>query len=427
MQASCVTVLLTLLSLYLAPLPLCAQTKTLSRSDVLGWLKTQELLDEKKERDWSSKTFFDLMEYKERYTLEEIKTYQESKAAPVFKQPQSSPPLTTTTPDFEPPARRSSIASGLKPVYPRIRENFDDVLALEDPSLEISSTKDASDFNGASFSFTRDLISHEDTLQGKGSALLPFIWQRDVTPGYGWDIYSFGFIPSVSLENFVTEGTSAAALKKETDSLVYRLGGFINLGDSSPDHVEKYVLEHRLRGFLTYGTDLDHDVAIPAAELEWEPRIDLKGNLSLGHWRAIDFREGYESTDGTFKRQDHVRLAYQWRFFVKGQYGSVEDSHVADTPHLTPGSFARLGAVTELKFDPFYLPRLAFSARYQYLAALAGPDSNPDRLDISLAWTLWENEDEGRRVGLKASYINGPADLRERKVETLLLSLAITF
>ncbi len=366
--------------------------QTLSKSEVPAWLKGKSMEDTDGIYDWSEKNFRRLAGDKESYTSKDLV-------------------------DFKPPklAEPKSPTMGWQPVSIKIRENFDDVLAAEDPSQD--GKDQASDINGASLSFSRDLIKNEDTWQGKGSVILPLIWQGSDTSD-NWEIENGGLTPSVSFEKLITEGDDS----EETDSLVYRVGGFLNVaGPLAGDG----RMENRIRGYFSYGTDTDQEVSIPAGELEWEPRLDWGNPFTIGHWRVAKWRSGYAPESSDFNKQRDALLAYQWRIFFKGQFGEVSDA--ADSPGLTEGSFARVGVITELKLDPFFLQKLSINTRYQYLAALDGPDASPDRFDASIAWTLWEDEAENRRVSIKATYVNGPLDFREENEESLLIGFGITY
>lgn len=377
------------------------QAQTLTKSDIRIWLKGQAVMDEDQTHDWSEKSFFMLAGEKAIYTAEDLRAYK--------------PP-----PAYKPPAAAESgkAGGGWKPIKLKVRENFDDVLATEDPSQD--GKPDASDINGASFSFTRDLIDDADTWQGKGSIIMPLIWQGSDKPDADWHLDSGGLMPSISLEKLVTEGDA----NKESDSLVYRIGGFLNFGGPlGKDNAGR--MENHLRGYFSYGTDTNHHVSIPAAEIEWEPRFDWGAGFTIGHWRALRWRKGYDPASADFSQSENALIAYQWRILLKAQAGEVSDA--GDVPDLETGPFLRLGPVTELKFDPFFLKRLTLSARYQYLTPIDGPDASPDRFDASLAWTLWQRTELNQRVSVKATYINGPLDFRDEDVESLLIGLAVTF
>lgn len=393
----------------MAGLAMLCRGQEVSVNAVKGWLACEALKDPKK--DWSEETFFLSVGRKDCYTKKDLENY-----SPPLKSVSTGPDGgNLTLPDKK---------GGLAPLALKVRANFDDVLATEDPTLKGKAKPD--ELTGASLSFSRDIKNGDNTWQGKGSVILPFIFNVDGSPDPEWQMISYGLIPSVSYEGLDTQGD----LANEKDSLVYRVGGFLNFGGPVPlgepnNPIDDGRLENRLRFFATYGTDYHHDISIPAGEFEYEPRYDTGGTFALGYPRVLLYRKGYDVADADFDQSTDTLLTYQLRTIFKTVGGSVEDND--GSAALESGSFVRTGLVTELKFDPLFAERLSLTMRYQYLFALEGSDDAPDRVDATLGWALWQNKETNQKFSLTATYVNGAMDLRQKDEESFLIGLGLTY
>lgn len=299
----------------------------------------------------------------------------------------------------------------------KVRESASDVLAVEDPTLETQARKKKDDIKGASLSYNRNFRSDTDTWIGKAAVILPFKWNTNAEyfNSSPMTLMSYGLIPSVTLNQL----ESTDPKQKEIDQLLYRAGAFATLYGPQP-----YLTELNLRGYATYGTNLDHDLKIGAFEFEVEPRWDIAPRVAIGYRKSIIDRDiALAGQAPNYEKNSY--LAYQARMYLKGAAGDIAES--AEIPDVNEGSFFRVGPAFELKFDPFFHEKLSISCSYRYLFAIEGSDQNNSLFEAGVEWMLFGSKEEGKVVSLKASYIEGGLDLTQQETETVLLGLGVTF
>ncbi len=188
------------------------------------------------------------------------------------------------------PPGESKSTSGLQSIRPMVRAKNSDVLSNEDPTIRKSDSppNNADSVKGASFSFTHNFQSANNKWQVNGSLIVPIVFRPDTKPtGTNWAVDSWGFIPSIS----VNETRDAGTPTTDVDSLIYRAGIFSHIYEPNIPSLSPYgSIAHQFRGFGTYGTDLDHRSSIPAGEFDWEPQLNLSQYLAIGYRKAIMWR-----------------------------------------------------------------------------------------------------------------------------------------
>lgn len=309
-----------------------------------------------------------------------------------------------------------------------LRRSASDVLATEDPTLAIPGDRTFDDLEGALVSFHRDFLNDVNTWSAEAALIAPFAWttRQTVRRGDFPKLVRYGIIPSYSLNRISTTGAPA----EEVDLRTYRVGLFAKW-KSGLDFPSALTA----RGFAAYTQDSTHDANIVAGEFEIEPQADFSprsNKLKLGYAAMLIKRPDNKLKDDD---DETAILAYQFRAFLRGEYGSVSNEGLAFVG--SEFDYFRLGPVFQLDFKPFFLRRLQLSFRYQWLPTVSGDDHRANLTGIDtkeslfradLEWLIVDPEvTPNSRVSLKASYVNGGLGPMQAKTETLLLGLGAAF
>lgn len=308
----------------------------------------------------------------------------------------------------------------------KIRQDYKDVVQEEDPSVTDAKAR-RNQLAGASLSFSRDFLAHNDSWSVKGALVRPFALV-DNENGFSsvepLSLRAVHLIPSVSMHKIDTQGNP----KGEVDSLTYRLGasGRWTLINANFDS------EIELRASGAYGTDLHHRASIFATGFDIEPR--LAGKAGNERW-ALGFKASLSPhMPDTEHPNDTSNFLYQLRVFGHGEYGRVRDT--GGNPDLLVGQFLRFGPVAKLEFQPCMVSRkigldaqaLTFQVGYGYVPSLSGRDPGHDgHLEAGLEWALLKREAQNQKVSLKLLYEKGGLELTKEEVETFTIGLGITF
>jgi len=318
---------------------------------------------------------------------------------------------------------KQPLKSGFQPIKPLVRAKYSDVLAGEDPTVSKADKPPAKadSIKGASFSFTENVHNNSDKWQASGALIVPIVFRPDAAPtGKNWVVDSWGFLPSASLDEVRDSGNRT----NDVDSLIYRVGMFAHLYQPNLSALSPFgSIAHELRGYATYGTDLDHRSSVPAGEFDWEPQLNLGEHLALGYRKVIFWRS---SAAVHTSIADDALLAYQARLWLHGEFGSVLNS--GNKPNLARRDFSRVGPTMELALDPLFLKPLSLTLDYQYYPDFTKFGGIPYTFEATVAWTLWSDpSDKTRKVSLKADYTDGGQDLTRLKQQLLTLGLGFTF
>jgi hypothetical protein len=343
------------------------------------------------------------------YLGQEVRDVQENGSKP---QPVPLPP---------PPA---PLKSGWEPIVDglahfKIRQNWSDVTAAEDPSQADENKKVVGDLVGASFSYTHDGKANSDTWAAVGSLIFPMEWtnpnKRDIFPE------RFVLAPSVSLNRVSTNGDP----KKESDELYYRIGLFGKwVGPSGwLDIVE-------LRGALIYGTDTGNRAQLPASEADFEPRISWVGVCdTMRDYAKIGFRNVLVHKKPELEDQtDDSLWDYQLRVYLHTEGGDLQ--RAGTNWNVVEGSFFRLGPTAQLRMNA---PRLMFghavslTGLYGYTPAVNGPKGHDSLLKLDLNISIVEDPELNRKISLHANYTKGGLDLTKQDVDQFTVGLGVLF
>ena len=304
-----------------------------------------------------------------------------------------------------------------------LRRSASDVLGIEDPTLATDPEKSFDDLEGALISFHRDFIKDTDTWSAEAALLAPFSWATsdEVRTGTSLRLARWGVIPSFTLNRVSASGDAA----DEIDLRIYRAGVFLKFESGI-----RFPSEVTIRGSAAYTQDAQHDGETMAGEFEIEPQADFSQRAKLGYRSILIVKPKARRKDP----QDTATLAYQFRALLRGEYGSVSN----DGPAFSGMEFDyfRLGPVLQLDFKPLFFRQLQLSLRYQYLPTISGGEqpvmagiqTEDGLFRADLSWLVVDPEESpGRRIMLKASYINGGLGPLQEKTETLLIGLGAAF
>jgi hypothetical protein len=300
----------------------------------------------------------------------------------------------------------------------KIRAEYSDVLSSEDPTVTIEGkevVQSATDLKGASFSFKRDFKADADTWIAKGALLLPFIGRTtNVYPRLGdpMRLTTYGIIPSISFDREADEADAT----KNVDSLIFRLGGFAKFMGGGILRAQTF------RFFAAYGTDFSFNTETPAVQFEYEPVLFFNRRLGTGSTHSLLERSTAAGEAETF-------LAYQLRFYLHGEYGTVmSDGNSMPIPET---DFFRWGPKYELTFDPLFTDRFSATFSYQHFLNVIGDSDHNHLFKASLEYRITTTDDTKNDpyvplMSVKATYENGGVDLTNAKVRTVFVGLGVT-
>jgi hypothetical protein len=370
-----------------------------SKEEVQAWLKLQEITDGTKGRYTMTEWIIQNGDH-DYYPASQLKEFKPF-AANIVQQGQVKAEL-----------ERKRVFKGIK-----IREKFDDVLRIEDPTTGAPATRKKDDLKGASVSFARDFDRDLDTWSGKGAIIFPFVWDTGAEYRTGdFDLMVAGLVPSISLTKFTTEDPA----KKDIDSLVYRMGAFATFYGPEP-----VLTELNIRAYGTLGTDTHHRAKVVAGEFEIEPRWDFRGPWAIGYQKWIPLPGRTAEPIPPKTQPTWALLSYQLSTSIHGEFGEVKNNGGNNT--ILEEEFVRVGPVVKLKIQPGSIPQLTLDASYRHLFVAKGPRDHNSLFEASAEWTLWQDEDAGRKVSAKVSYLNGGLDLTAQDAKVLTAGFGVTY
>lgn len=311
---------------------------------------------------------------------------------------------------------------------PRIRRSFADLLATEGGNLggfAPDQGRELKDLKGALFSYTDDFEHGFDTWTAQAALIWPLIFKTGVTPRGQFCIPLFGIMPSFSVDRFTTtkQAKDAEELKKieeeELNEIVYRLGAFAQL-----DFTDNLFAIFRANG--RWKTDTGHESSEPGFEIELEPLWQSEnypalglGFLAVPEWAK---RPGFDPNGpDTYK---HVWLGYQARLRARFLGGSVKD----DGHGKKGDDYSRAGLTAELTLTPFIFERLSASVSYSFMPVISGTVARDFYLEAGIAYTIFENPAESRKVTAELKYLSGAADNKGQKLQDqLTASIGVIF
>jgi hypothetical protein len=299
-------------------------------------------------------------------------------------------------------------------VFPwvHLRRAYTDILAGEDPTLQVKGDKGFDDLDGALFNYTRDLQSKTDTWTTQLALIAPFSYATGnvLHTGEPLTLSRYGFTPSYSLNRLSTNGDPKGEIEQHT----FRLGGFLKFESGNP-WLEKLTF----RADAAYAYDGIKDTSVPAAEFDIEPQSDFAS------WARIGYRTILIGKNDPEHIHDTAILAYQFRTILHGEYGAVHK----EGPNFSGSeyNFFRLGPKLELDLKPLFFSNLSAKIGWQYHPALSGQNDHDSLFTASLSWDLLKDEENRRKLSLTVSYLDGGLELTSEKARTLQVGIGATF
>lgn len=301
---------------------------------------------------------------------------------------------------------------------PHIRQSWRDVLYEEDPSQASNEGKALKDLVGATVSYTRDGVADSDTWTTIGALIFPWEYDFELTG----DLRPTRLVlaPSISINRIDTNGDP----KKETDSVLYRLGAYADwrFFRPNPDGSTQRPKGVQIRAAFVYATDTGHEASLPGYEFDIEP-----------HWQSDYFPLGYKKillTKQPIKedRSDWSRLEYTLRAWLHIEGGDIQDNGKSWDP--AKGSFFRLGPTVQFQLNA---PKLlvgrdaSLTALYSYLPAVSGSDEHESYFKITGAYNLIKDEAVNHKVALTLQYEKGGLNFTKEDVDTVTIGLGVVF
>ena len=310
----------------------------------------------------------------------------------------------------------------------KIRKNWSDVVASEDPSQVGTTKKTMDDLEGASFSYSHDDKAKPykgstvaDTWSAVGSLIYPITWTGTAEFG-SWAPAYVMLAPSVSVNKIATQNPT-----NEVDHLEYRMGVV-----GSWVVADKWLSEIQVRGAFVYDTDTGHHASLPAGELDIEPRfLWYKQSNPGAPWQQNYYGIGYRSVllNKVPRKEDfsdNSLLDWQVRTWVHMEAGDLQLNGA--TWQSVGGSFFRVGPSVQAVLNfPELLNGFSVDGEYDYLPAISGPTGRNHYVSLGAALTLYHNALSHRKISLVANYKEGGLALSKQPVEIVTVGLGVTF
>ncbi len=300
---------------------------------------------------------------------------------------------------------------------------------------------DLSRASSAEFSLTRDLPSHQNDWQAKGSLLLTYryAWtgnakelerKKALVNDYS-NLSQCEWAQSRAAEakravqpneeqkqgpkvdpslvqgyvDFVLGASAnrkvyASESKKDVDQLVFLFGAVS--GQSGGNYLDGLIQ----RFFFNWSTDSSFISSTPALRYQWEPIFDLPGS-GIPYWLLGG------------------QLRFRWTALIDTWAGVTLDK--GENQNLTKEEiFWRVGPRLSLDVWPFPIAlneRLSLAANWTYLQGIEGGPSDLDYLDTSAAWML----DAKGHLSIKLGYQSGRLLESLQRIDTFTLGLGGKF
>jgi hypothetical protein len=301
---------------------------------------------------------------------------------------------------------------------PIIRHDWSDVLISSEDLSQKNGKKSFDDLTGAVFSYSHDSKNSSDSWTATGALIIPYVKYQDLKPGLNPVV--FAIAPSLSLNKVSSNRNSA----NEVDHLDGRLGFYSKW--LPRDDVFTGLL---FRGALMYGTDTGLHAALPAAELELEPRF---------WWKSAGWGIGYQNFIGTSVDQsknppvfNHL-VTYEFRGWLRIEGGDLQRNNAKW--ETVDGGFFRAGPVLQgavkiatYKFTKDVIKSTSLTVNYSYLSAIYGPNGNASLLKIGAALALYDNPKDLQKISLTASFEKGGLTFSKQEVEVFNIGVGVVF
>jgi hypothetical protein len=303
----------------------------------------------------------------------------------------------------------------------RIRRDWRDVVFDEDASVFNPDKKDGSkvlgDLEGATVSYSHDGKAKSDTWSAHGAIILPYTlaWLK----GSSFSLRRFAVAPSITYDRVTTNGKPT----DETDSLLYRLGFYMDFWGSDRKFTPAFNYGLQIRAAGVYATDHDHRAGLAGFEMDFEPRF-RSGSQGILGYRTVLIKKIPAQAD----KSDNSIIEMQLRAWLHMEGGDIQDTGKAWTG--TKGSFFRMGPTVQLQLAMPSLPggrELSLTTVYSYLAAISGSNSHPSYFRSTLSYDLFKDKELNQKVAINASYEWGGLNFTKQQVDTFTIGFGVLF
>ena len=294
----------------------------------------------------------------------------------------------------------------------RVRESWRDVLFDEDPTQKDKENQTLGDLVGATLSYAREGKADTDTWTAIGAIILP--WEKNFALSQDLSLRRLDLAPSISVNRVATNAKDASG---ESDSLLFRLGGYADVQLASGPSTG---LEIHAAG--VFATDTGFEARLPGFELDLEPRVNFLP-FPLGY-KKVWVRKAELQND----HSDNSCFDTQLRFWLHFEGGDAQDT--GDTWDTTKGGFARLGPALQLQAE---WPKLVFgrslslTALGSYFASFSGSSEHNSYFKIAVVYDLHKDVERNQKVSLNLNYEKGGLNLTKENVDNITVGLGVLF
>jgi hypothetical protein len=252
----------------------------------------------------------------------------------------------------------------------------------------------------ANFSYVRNRITDQNTWTAQGALMRPFVSFEEKNPPEASPYLSeIQFVPSVTFDRLTGSGVD---IKKQTDSLVFRLGS-----DTEFANINTLDLLHGLQDVrlnFSHATDFEFRSQVLGGEADWEP-TDV--DTPLGVYKPL-FGEG-------------APLKFRLRFYLHGEAGSIVDPGQKVALATASDEYARMGFFAQGELQPMHFSRVTLTVSYLDYESLIGDSPSAHLFSASLTFAL----DEAGNINFQTKYRDGRLPLTLDKAEDITIGLAI--
>jgi hypothetical protein len=252
----------------------------------------------------------------------------------------------------------------------------------------------------ANFSYVRNRLTNQNVWTAQGALMRPFVAFEEKQPPESQPYLSeIQIVPSVSFDRLTGSGVD---IKKQTDSLIFRLGSDTEFGNLNTLNLLHGLQDIRLN--FSHATDFEFRSQVLGGEADWEP-TDV--DTPLGLYKPLLGEEG--------------PLKYRLRFYLHGEAGSIVDPGQKAALATVPDDYARMGFFAQGEIQPMHFNRVTLTINYLDYESLISDSPSAHLFTAGLTFAL----DEAGNINFQIKYRDGRLPLTLDKVEDITIGLAI--
>lgn len=252
----------------------------------------------------------------------------------------------------------------------------------------------------ANFSYAHNRITGQNVWTAQGALMRPFVqFEQKNPPADRPYLSEIQLVPSVTFDRLTGSGVD---IKKQTDSLIFRLGS-----DTEFANINTLNLLHGLQDIrlnFSHATDFEFRSQVVGGEADWEP-TDV--DTPLGVYKPLLGEKG--------------PLKFRLRFYLHGEAGSIVDPGQKTALAAAPDEYARMGFFVQGELQPMHFSRVTLTVNYLDYESLISDSVSAHLFSAGLTFAL----DEAGNINFQTKYRNGRLPLTLDKVEDVTVGLAI--